>query len=182
MIDMRFTQEMVDIISSMKNRTIISYQCAEIDDWSRTYGNFRINLEGYSIEFTNKIKEVPFFGATEDVAGFECKQIDPKTAYTPGIIREIQVVPVEEKVQSVEIITDKINVNHGEYEIAFDNAIIIRTEYQIIMFSRDIWFSETINISDNDDYDSVYPIASVIEHWNNDGEYDVKVKRTKKTL
>ena len=50
------------------------------------------------------------------------------------------------------------------------------------MFSRDVWFSEEINISDNDDYDSVYPIESVIGHWGNEGDYDVVVKRTKKSI
>ena len=50
------------------------------------------------------------------------------------------------------------------------------------MFSKDVWFSEIINISDNDDYDSVYPIDSVIEHWNSEGDYEVAVKRTGRTI
>ena len=44
-----------------------------------------------------------------------------------------------------------------------------------------MWFSEVIHISDNDDYDSTYPISSVIEDWKNDGDYEVDVKRTKMT-
>ena len=71
---------------------------------------------------------------------------------------------------------------NGEYEIVFDTALIIKTESQTIMFSRDVWFSEVINISDNDDYDCVYPIDSVIEHWSNEGDYEVTVKRSKKSI
>lgn len=182
MIEMKFTQEMVDMISAMKGQTMVSYQCAEIDEWSRTFGNFRINMEDYSIDVSNEEKEIPFFDATEEVTGFECEKVHSQTEYTPGVLTDVQVIPVEEKIQSIEIITDEINVNHGEYEIAFDTALIIHTEYQTIMFSRDVWFSEIIHISDNDDYDSVYPIDSVIEHWNNEGDYEVDVQRTKMTL
>jgi len=182
MVNMTFTQEMIGIIASIKGQTMISYECAEIDEWSRTYGNFRINMDGYSIEITNEQKVVPFFDTTEDIAGFDCKKVEPQSTYTPGVIGDVQVVPVDEIVHSVEIITDVINVNHGEYEISFDNAIIIHTEYQTIMFSRDIWFSEVITISDNDDFDSIYPVESMVEEWSNDGEDEVSVQRTKQTL
>ena len=50
------------------------------------------------------------------------------------------------------------------------------------MFSKSIWFSELIHISDNDDYDSIYPIEKVIEDWNSDGDYKVNVKRTKRCI
>ena len=80
------------------------------------------------------------------------------------------------------IITDEISVGNGEYEIVFDTALIIKTKYQTIMFSRDVWFSEVINISDNENYDIVYPIDTVIEDWNNEGDYEVTVKRTKKAI
>lgn len=182
MVDARFTKEMIDILSDMKGKTFVSYECDEGHGFPRAYGNFRINLDGYSVEVSNEIHGLPFFDTVEDIAVFVCKQVDSKTLYVPGVIGEIRTEPIEEIIESVEIITDEINVNNGEYEIVFDTALIIRTEYQTIMFSRDVWFSEVINISDNDDYDSVYPINSVIEHWNNEGDYDVSVKRIKRFI
>lgn len=182
MVEMKFTQDMIKTIQSMKGKTITSYQCAKIDEWSRTYGNFRINFEDYAIDFTNRVKGVPFFDEVEEVAGFECAKVYSDAPYEPGIVRDVQIVPVDEVVQSIEVITDEIDVNHGEYQITFDEAVIIHTEYQTIMFSRDVWFSEIIHISTDDNYDNIYPIDSVIENWNNEGDYEVIVKRTKKEL
>ena len=175
-----FTKEMIEIISSMKGKTMVSYQCPQIDKWSRTYGFFRINMEDYAIEFSNEEKEIPFFDRTEEVAGFECKKVDLQKEYSLGVL--IDNVFVDEKVKTIEIITDKIKVEEEDYEITFDNALIFHTEHQTIMFSRDTWFSELINISDNDDFDSVFPIEKVIEEWNCDGDYKVSVKRTKRNI
>ena len=80
------------------------------------------------------------------------------------------------------IIKDKINVNNGEYEIAFDRAIVIRMEKGILMFSRGIWFSEEIAISENDQYDTLFPIEEVVDAWSNEGEYMVRVERFIETL
>lgn len=182
MVDARFTKEMIEILSSMKGKTFVSYECDEGHGFPRAYANFRINLNDYSIDVSNEIQGLPFFDIEEDVAIFSCKKVDSNSKYEPGVIGETRIVPIDETIESVEIITDEINVGNGEYEIVFDAALVIKTEYQTIMFSRDVWFSEVINISDNDDYDSVYPIDSVIEHWNNEGDYEVTVKRTKKSI
>ena len=64
----------------------------------------------------------------------------------------------------------------------FDQAIIIRTETKVIMFSRDIWFSEDITISEHDDYNSIFPISQVVDSWSDDGENKVNVIRTSRKL
>ncbi len=62
---------MINIISKMKGKNMVSYQFPQINMKSRTYGNFRINLEDYAIEFSNENKLVDFFDTNEEVAGFE---------------------------------------------------------------------------------------------------------------
>ena len=180
MVKQTFTKEMINIISEMKGKNMVSYQFPQINMKSRTYGNFRINLEDYAIEFSNENKLVDFFDTNEEVAGFECGKVDLKSEYSFAV--PFDTVPIEEKVRSIEIITDEIEVDEHDYKIVFDNAIIFHLEYQTLMFSRSICFSELIYISDNDDYDSIYPIEKVIEDWNSDGDYKVSVKRTKKSI
>lgn len=41
----------------------------------------------------------------------------------------------------------------------------------------DTWFSEMINIANNDDYDSIYPIDELKEEWSNEGEDKVDIER-----
>ena len=182
MIDARFSKDMITVLSNMKGKTFVSYECEKGYGLPTTYGNFRINLDDYSIDVFNEVESRPFFDTIEDIAIFSCKKVNSKTPYVPYVIAETKVVPIEENIKAVEIITDEINVNDGEYEITFDEALIIHTEYQTIMFSKGVWFSESITISQDGNYGKVYPVDKVIEDWNNDGEYKVEVKRTKELL
>ena len=56
------------------------------------------------------------------------------------------------------------------------------SSFFFLMFSRDIWFSEDITISEHDDYDSIFPISQVVDSWANDGENKVNVVRTSRKL
>ena len=91
------------------------------------------------------------------------------------------IIKVNSK-KDIEIVNDSICINDGEFEISFDQAIIIRTESKLIMFSRDIWFSEDITISEHDDYNSIFPIYQVVDSWSDDGENKVNVIRTSRNL
>ena len=182
MIEMKLTDEMIDILKSIKGKKILSLQCSKIDEWSRTYGNFRINFIDFSIDFTNEIRTVPFFDSIEDVAGFECVKTNNDTQFTPGIDRKIQVVPFDEEILSIEIINDEIEVNNGEYQVSFDEAILIHTEARTIMFAKTVWFSELIYILFKDDYDKIYSVESVKRDWSNGGDYKVSVKRSRKYI
>ena len=71
MVKQTFTKEMINIISEMKGKNMVSYQFPQINMKSRTYGNFRINLEDYAIEFSNEEKEIEFFDRNEEVTGFD---------------------------------------------------------------------------------------------------------------
>ena len=47
MIKLQFTQEMLELLKEMKNKTIISYEREKDDNFLRSYGNLRINLNDY---------------------------------------------------------------------------------------------------------------------------------------
>ena len=182
MVKVQFSEEMLHMLMELKGKMLISFECENDERFSRSYGNLRINLSEYAIELTNEENERPFFDQTEEITGFSCKRVEPSTKFQLMVNTETKVVPVEETIKSVEIVTDVISVNHGVYEIVFDEALIIQTESKTIMFSRDTWFSEVITISEHGDYDSVYPISSVMEDWNDFGEAEVEVFRSRKTL
>ena len=177
-----FNAEMRNILKSIIGKTFVSYECEDSDGPNMTYGNFRINTDVEAIDVSNETKVMPFFDAEEDVACFACIKADPGNPYVPDVVTSTRTVPVQGIIRAVSLVNDAINVNNGEYQITFDQALIIRTDDRIFMFSKDIWFSEMIKISDTDDYDNIYPIASVIEDWNNDGEYIVTVNRTREDL
>ena len=180
MVNASLNKNMLCLLKKLKSSKFISYECAK--NHSSAYGNLRINTDNGSIEITNIEKTMPFFDIEEDVTSFECEISDSYAEFKPYCIEPFEAFEVGEIITGIEIINDEINVNDGEYEISFDQAIIIRTEKQTIMFSRDIWFSEVITIFDNDNYDAFFPVEQAIDAWSEDGENDVTVIRTKKVL
>ena len=180
MVYMTLTKEMENMLKSIINSTFISYEC---DDFViSTYGNFRINTDKISIEVTNLEKVVPFIEGEEEVAGFECQIADKNTKFNSLTTRPAAEYEVGGLIKEIEIVNDFIYVNDGEYEISFDQAIIIKTETKTIMFSRDAWFSEDIVIYEHDDYDSVYPVSDERELFENEDMNKVKITRTRRKL
>ena len=180
MVNASLNKNMLCLLKKLKSSKFISYECAK--NHSSAYGNLRINTDNGSIEITNIEKTMPFFDIEEDVTSFECEISDSYAEFKPYCIEPFEAFEVGEIITGIEIINDEINVNDGEYEISFDQAIIIRTEKQTIMFSRDIWFLEVITIFDNDNYDEFFSVEQAIEAWSEEGKNDVKVIRTKKVL
>lgn len=182
MVYATFTDEMKQIISNAKGKCFVSYECEKDENFSRTFGNMRINLDSFSIDLTNEEHSLPFFDEREDVTHFSCVKVDPKTPFKPAVLTDTTATPVDKIITDIELITDTINVNNGEYEICFDAAIIIHMGDDVIMLARDTWFSELITIADNDNYDKIFSIDDVKEAWSNDGDYLVDVKRVRTKL
>lgn len=180
MVYATLTGDMIELLKQLKFSNFVSYECGKINNTA--YGNLRINTDKGSVELSNIEREIPFFDITEEVACFECKVSDPSTEFKPYCLEPFETFEVSGTIKSIEIINDTINVNDGEYEISFDRAIIIKTENGVIMFSRDIWFSEVITISDNENYDSIYPVDEVIDAWSEQGVNKVDVIRTVRKL
>ena len=180
MIYVTLNKNMEEMLRTIKGSNFISYECGK--KFNTAYGNLRINTDALSIELSNIIKEMPFFDSIDDIACLECKISNSTFEFKPYCIEPFDKFIIDAKNNSIEIINDVINVNEGEYEISFDRAIIFRTEKKDIMFSRDVWFSEVITISENDDYNTIYPIDEVIDVWSNQKENKVNVIRTVRKL
>ena len=182
MIEIGFTKNMKNILRNIKGEQLVSLEYGKDPVENAIYGNFRLNFSEFSVEVTNEIKPQLFFGETEDMSGFECFVTEQNSPFKPDVVSDVQIIPVAENITAVEIATDEININQGEYSVSFDTSLIIRTTGQIFMFTRDVWFSEVMTISQNDDYNSVIPIKEVADSWTNEGEFKVNVKRIKEIL
>lgn len=182
MVNATFTDEMKKTLSNMTGRQFVSYECEKDDVFSRTFGNMRINTDTFSIELTNKEHTLPFFDGTEDITCFACEEVEPENAFEPAVATETCITNVGKVITGLELINDTITVNNGEYEISFDAAIIIHMGSDVIMLSRDTWFSEIITITDNDDFDRIFSIEDVKETWSNEGDNMVTVKRIRMNL
>lgn len=178
MVEATFTKSMHALLSRTKGSTLLSYECAKDERFSRIYGNCRIHLNDGIIEVANEPKQLPFFGAMESMTCFTCHpfrnegQLKRDEFYLP-----YSTFPVGGKINSVEIVTDYVNVNHGAYQVSFDMALLFHMDKKTLMLARDTWFSQLLTVTDERSINTIFPIEEVINSWSNYGEYAVDVKR-----
>ena len=104
MVEATFTKSMRALLSRTKESTLLSYECAKDERFSRTYGNCRIHLNDGIIEGANEPKQLPFFGAMESMTCFTCHpirnegQLKRDEFYLP-----YSTFPVGGKINSVEM-------------------------------------------------------------------------------
>lgn len=84
---------------------------------------------------------------------------------------------VEQIIKGICIIRDAVTRADG-VQFSMDMAVIIKTPQTQYMFSRDVWFSEFITISNDSNLDSVYPICKARTGWKSDESDDTIIKRT----
>lgn len=177
-----FSKEMLDVLAEMKGKTFKSYECVKMGT-NMTYGKCRLNLGQFSVDLYNYIHAMPFFDQTEDIPYFSCERMEKDSEY---VVCERNSIPhvymIDEKIQSVEVVTDEINVNDGEYEITIDQALIIRTRDNIYSFYKGWMYSEIINIAVDRNYETVYDLENVKYEWGDSGQDPTIVKRTIKIL
>ena len=133
MNDATFSKDMLEVLAEMKGKTFKSYECVKMET-SMTYGKCRLNLGTFSIDLYNYIHPMPFFGKTEDIPYFSCERMEKDSEYVTCEKSTPHVYMIDEKIQSVEIVNDEINVNDGEYEITIDQALIIRTRDNVFLY------------------------------------------------
>ena len=177
MIKRNLSKDMINLLKSLIGSDLISYECKPLVN--TTYGALRLNTSICSVEISNLFDDITILGATEKVSGFKCKKVDSDTLFKPYGIHDSTVFNLDGRIGSIEIVRDDITVNSENYSISFDQAIIIKTDKVTIMFSRDVWFDETIVIKYDDNYDDVYSTESAAYALSDYGQYEVDVKRTR---
>lgn len=176
MIELKFTKDMLALLRTLKGQRFLSYEKEKgfINNDS-TYGNIRLNFENVSIDLVNEQKL--YDGFEEELACFSCIKVNAKQKFIPAAVGETEVISKKGKVKKIEIVTDTINLNHGETIVESDSAISFYTDCGCYTFARTVWFSEVISILFDKSYDGICSASNVAEAWSNDGENDVSVNR-----
>lgn len=176
MVQAKFTSEMIDCLRKLIGESFVSYDGAIMNQTA--YGNLQLNTEHFSVELRNEVHPFSLFSEVEDVSCFSCIFKRAGTIFEPFCEEPWKTVPINEKITGVSIVSDTVIVNDDEYAITFDMAVIIKTEKHQYSFSRNWFFSETINLSVDKGLDDVYPISRVIADWNDDGNRRASVQRS----
>ena len=168
MIQAIFTENMTELLRSMKGKTFKSYEYLRDTPFPTAEGNLRINLGRFAIDLFCLFREVEYFGETEEMSILSCAKADLKSDFEPYLIGEARQYLVDEVVKGVEVVRDHVDYNEGECVIDMDVALVIRTNFNTYTFSRGIWFSETLDIAESKSPDEVVGVPSIEELWYDD--------------
>ena len=191
MVELKFTKEMLGLLSRLKGEILLSHsydkdkerivrpECYIPSD----FWKIRLYTTMGDIDLINEQNVHPWFGDIEDIAGFSCNMVKPGERFAPLSETPNGIQPVNKRIVGIEIINDVIVITNRNYSLSFDQALIFRFEDgSVLMFSRDVWFSEEITITWHDDYDKLFSIEELTETLNNEGDDQVEVTRTRRAL
>lgn len=160
-------------IQTLIGKTLNGYTYSPVA--AGAYGNVLLHIDGTAYEL--RCNQTPFAVGieTEDIA---CLSVSMHTGdFKPMAGDVITTESVEQVIKEICIVRDMVTRADG-VQFSMDMAVIIKTPQTQHMFSRDVWFSEFITISNNDDFDSVYPICKAKAGWKSDESDEVVIKRT----
>lgn len=177
MIRATFSDSMISMLKSFIGYEFNSYECASIGKGA--YGNLRIQINGELYEIRNQQGIVTMNHESVDLSSLSIAKAVGK--FEPVCGEQLSLNIIDDIIQDVQIVQDSVILSNGD-KILMDMAVVFKTKYRVIMFSRDAWFSEFITISDTSDLDSVYPICRAKDSWRNDDESEVIIHRTTKSL
>ncbi|MCR4721280.1 MAG: hypothetical protein K5655_06110 [Lachnospiraceae bacterium] len=173
-----FSDDMITVLKELIGKTFKSYECNK-SGVDVVYGKVRLNLGTFSVDLYNYTKPIPFYGELEeeDISCFSCELADKNVDFRPcEKDQTAHLYMIDERINGVEIIRDKIFVGNNEYEITMDQALILRSRYNVYSFYRDWFFGETIRIGVDRREETVLSVDDVKKQWNCD-EGTVEVGR-----
>jgi len=179
MIEARLTSEMKEVLKRLKGVAFVGYSATEFYAGETVHdGKIYLRVGDGTIKISNEEKEIPWFknkdtSDWEEIFSFSC---------TETIEEGEQKISLKETIEKVKIITDYIKIPQKNYEIALDMAVIIVTEAHRYIISRGWHFEESLDINVDKNFDEIYPVAQILEEWNNFGEWEVEVNRVVQEL
>jgi hypothetical protein len=176
-----FTDEMLNILASMKHKTLKSFEGDFSSKFDYVDGIFRINFNGFVFDvscFTQPKLRLNYDGSSslEDFAVFSCVKKKPSEKIDAYFSNPPLCFVKNEVVSEVLVVRDDINISSGEH-IVMDQALIIKTREKAYTFTRKDWFIENISITTSDSLKGYRTVKQVKTEWEDEGLFKVEVKR-----
>lgn len=178
MVDLTIKKDMVDILSSMKGKTLKSIE----GEFQPKYKHFRelvrFNLGQFAVEVYSYEKEVEWYWNSDTLFQDEatCFTVFKKDMSGYSYPKGWSVVKFlkDEKISEVMIVRDAIKNNKGD-EILVDSGFVIRTNENVYTFSRCDLNSYAIHMEESDKIDMYYSVKDAKEDCS-DSESGLKAK------
>lgn len=180
----------LEILKKIKGKTIVNICADDPEDYNRSYGNIKIELQNFLIEIENDYRLVPYFGTEEELAGYEVNILKDKRFNSSVMEKDLYIKEINKQVVGINIIRDTIMIDYKAgckndvYKI--DQALIFDFGIMKFAISQTSIFTPMSKITFSEDIEmSIKSIEEVKSDWidddlesgENSPKYKVHVKR-----
>ena len=176
-----FTEDMLKVLSSMKGKTLKSFECVAEEKTgiakNRVFANIRINLGRSAVELYNRLIDIHFEDeSVEEYSAFGCEAKRMNEEFVASANGEHVSFVRNERISEVLLVRD--DITGSDYHEVCDRAVVIRTDNCVYTLSRHHFWDDSIYISSSDSIDGIPSPSEVCEQYEGDDGFRVSVNRT----
>lgn len=171
----RFSQSEESLLKRMKGSKLLFIDAVLAAPPDNSWNTVRLHFEGFDVDINNYLNEIVVdeFGALEEFGLLSVVEASKGTLDIPEVGTDTTSFEINEDVIAVSVVNDIAEIyGNGELvaKLEYPQAIAFRTESGVIMFDKEVWFSETIVIKRGESIDELLYDESV--NWEDDPEED----------
>ena len=159
----------------MKGSRLLSIDAVLAAPPDNSWNTVRLHFEDFDVDINNYLNKIVVdeFGALEEFGLLSVVEASKGTLDIPEVGTDTTSFEINEDVIAVSVVNDIAEI-HGNGELVakleYPQAIALRTESGVIMFDKEVWFSETIVIKRGESIDELLYDESV--NWEDNPEED----------
>ena len=180
MRNLQFSEEMKNILASLKGKKLKSYEGEMISKECCFMNPIKLNISRFSIQLELSFVPLTWTSSlktreTEDATTFICKKVD--RFYKP-FGNPICAFPVEETISGISVIRDYIGTNMGD-SFVFDQGIILSTGNNTYSFIRYSIWDCAVYLKNKKEAEGFYSVSRAREDLKSvvDDDLKISVKR-----
>ena len=171
----RFSRDEEDLLKRAKGSKLLSIDAVLAAPPDNSWNTVRLHFEGFDIDVNNYLSEIVVdeFGSLEEFGLLSITESTKDMLNIPEVGTDTTVMTINAIVDGITVINDIADI-YGEGELVakleYPQAIAFRTDSGVIMFDKEVWFSELLVIKKGDNVDDLLYDESV--NWEDDPEED----------
>ncbi len=163
------------LLQRAKGSKLLSMDAVLAAPPDNAWNTVRLHFEDFDIDINNYLHEIVVdeFGTLEEFGLLSVAEATAETLDIPEVGTNTTVFTVNERVVDLAIVNDIAEIYGNGTLVAkleYPQAIALHTESGIIMFDKEVWFSEMVVIKRGEKLDELLYDESI--NWEDDPEED----------
>lgn len=150
-VDEKFSREEESLLKRAKGLKLMSIDAVLAAPPDNSWNTVRLHFESFDIDINNYLHEavVDEFGSLEEFGFLSVAEASAEALDIPEVGTGTTVFHINETVHGVSFVNDIVEIYGDEkpvVKLEYPQAIVFHVETGVIMFDKEVWFSELIAI------------------------------------